>query len=88
MKFKGTSGKWMVSGGSEIVSMPLQVKISSKISGLSYEERGANLTAISAVPELIEALQDLVKYCEENDNNAELELAYNALNKAIEKALK
>ena len=31
---------------------------------------------------LLEALEDLVKYCEENDTYAELDLAYDAINKA------
>ena len=38
---------------------------------------------IEQAPELLFALQDLVRYCEENENGAELELAHSVINKAL-----
>lgn len=44
----------------------------------------ANAKLIAAAPELLEALRDLTKYCQENDTGAELEFALDAIKKATE----
>ena len=90
MEFKGTE-KWVLGridksyqyingkGWEDFARVVVKMKGASYTSSIGE----ANLKLIISAPELLEALQDLVKYCEENDNNAELELAYNALNKAL-----
>jgi len=90
MEFKGTK-KWVLGrkkGSYQYISGERWddfAKVVVKIKGAYYDSTigEANAKLIVAAPELLEALKDLVKYCEENDNNAELELAYNALNKAL-----
>lgn len=61
MEVKYTTGDWMISNGSEIVSMPSQCKISRSVSGWNYEEAKANAKLISAAPNLLEALQNLIE---------------------------
>jgi hypothetical protein len=47
------------------------------------KEGKANAKLTSAAPELLKALQDLVRYCKENKLGAELELSEQAINKAL-----
>lgn len=55
---KHTEGEWFASG-TEVVSMPSQVKISNQISGENYEKAKANAKLIAAAPDLLKALSDL-----------------------------
>ena len=48
----------------------------------NIEEFKANCKLISNAPKLFEALQDLVRYCEENKVGAELEFAKDVLLKS------
>jgi hypothetical protein len=61
METKHTEGIWFVSGGSEIVSMPSQCKITNRVSGWNYEEAQANANLMSASPELLECLIEAVE---------------------------
>jgi len=47
-------------------------------------ENLANAKLIASAPQLLEALSDLVRFCEENNVGAELELAKNVIQKATE----
>lgn len=89
MENRFTEGVWMVSGGRQIVSMPSQCKISNNISGWNYEEAEANAKLIAAAPDLLNALDAVMRsyerYCPEryykDDNVA---LADDAIKKATE----
>lgn len=54
MRLKHTIGRWMVSGGDQIVAMPSQCKISNRISGCTIEETEANAKLIASAPDLLE----------------------------------
>jgi hypothetical protein len=43
----------------------------------------ANANLYVSAPDLLEALKDLVRYCEENNVGAELELSHSAIEKAL-----
>lgn len=82
-KFKGTKGNWFLNlreGFIETIDDDIICSLQNCTN--SYEEE-ANGRLIAAAPNLLEALTDLVKYCEENETFAELELAKNAINKAL-----
>jgi hypothetical protein len=48
------------------------------------EEDNANAKLIAATPDLLEALQDLLRYCEDNDVLANTDLAKSAISKALD----
>jgi|DEB0MinimDraft_10_1074344.scaffolds.fasta_scaffold16653_4 hypothetical protein len=56
MESKHTKGEWFASG-TEVISIPSQVKISNQISGENYEKAKANAKLIAAAPDLLEALK-------------------------------
>lgn len=53
------------------------------VSSMNNEEMKNNAKLIASSPELLFALQDLVRFCKENNVGAELELAEKALEKAL-----
>ena len=61
MEKKFTTGDWFVSGGTEVVSMPSQCKISNRVSGWNYEESKANAKLIAAAPDMFDALECICK---------------------------
>lgn len=91
MEFKGTKGEWNyhITGNGTTDYHNIKTN-DGRVVALVYpnyvtnEEMEANAKLIASAPDLLEALQDLVRFCEENEVFAELELA----NQAIEKALK
>lgn len=94
IKFKGTQGEWGVFPQHNQQHYHTWYKVgrvddgrmgesACNITTRDGERAEANATLISASPDLLDALQDLVKYCEENDNHAELELAKEAIKKAF-----
>ena len=52
MSTKHTQEEWHAFG-TEIVTMPSQIKISNRISGMTYEESRWNANLIAAAPELL-----------------------------------
>ena len=101
MEFKGTKGEWISRhNGSymevnrkedfedgkrlSISVMVFNVKDGECIFDGTYEAE-ANAHLIAAAPELLNALQDLVRFCEDNNVGAELEYAKDAINKALNK---
>jgi len=92
-KFKGTRGEWfndlpsstrlegLLTNACDVANE--EGKYVATVYGNTPKICKANAKLIAAAPELIEALQDLIRYCEENNSHAELELAYEALNKAL-----
>lgn len=86
MKTKHTKGEWFVSGGSQIVSMPSQCKITNHVSGRNEEESEANIKLISAAPELLEAAIISLKHMQATGITYDNVDQYNIINKAIKKA--
>jgi len=95
-EFKGSKGKWdcvFTSNKSRAVrnkdGIICTLYKPSRYSGQDeryeqeLEENLNDQRLIATSPLLLDALQDLVKFCEENNTGAELELAYDAINKAV-----
>ncbi len=85
-EFKGTKGEWEVyKANPKMVLTDLGAYKPSAImlSTCDKKEMLSNAKLIAAAPLILYALQDLVRYCEENETHAELELAKEAINKAL-----
>ena len=95
-KFKGSQGKWGCvftsdkkrairnSGGIIcVLTKPTRYSGQDERYEKDLEENLNNQRLIAASPLLLNALQDLVRFCEENNVGAELELAYEAINAAV-----
>ena len=95
-KFKGSQGKWGCvftsdkkrairnSGGIIcVLTKPTRYSGQDERYENDLEENLNDQRLIAASPLLLNALQDLVRFCEENNVGAELELAYEAINAAV-----
>ncbi len=95
-KFKGSQGKWGCvftsdkkrairnSGGIIcVLTKPTRYSGQDERYEKDLEENLNDQRLIAASPLLLNALQDLVRFCEENNVGAELELAYEAINAAV-----
>ena len=95
-KFEGTKGRWVYSKHRDTHDSVIHSENAKEEFGYISNENGGVIGSsewiwlkpqdaylIAAAPELLEALQDLVKYCEDNNVGAELELAKNVIDKAI-----
>lgn len=96
VKFKGSQGKWGCvftsdkkrairnSGGIIcVLTKPTRYSGQDERYEKDLEENLNDQRLIAASPLLLNALQDLVRFCEENNVGAELELAYEAINAAV-----
>ena len=94
--FKGSQGKWGCVFTSDkrravrnkggiicILTKPMRYSWQDERYEKELEENLNDQRLIAASPLLLNALQDLVKFCEENNVGAELELAYEAINEAV-----
>jgi|TARA_R110000744_G_scaffold277981_1_gene390279 hypothetical protein len=95
-KFEGTKGKWVYNENRDTHDSIIYSENAKEEYGYISNENGGVVGSsewiwlkpedaylIASAPELLEALQDLVKYCEDNNVGAELELAKNVIDKAI-----
>ena len=87
MEFTGSEGDWFYSSiGGEVISMPQQIKICSRISGSSYEEANSNGELIAASINLLNAANSALEFFKKTGitfDNADI---YNELYSAIKKA--
>lgn len=102
MEFKGTKGEWFIadeidvhSDCEESTGIVAQVfdGLDTHVSQLNKEKQEANAKLIAAAPELLEALQEIVKMQEDNygdgmNTHMKLRTLCKDAKKAIEKALK
>jgi hypothetical protein len=86
-EFKGTQGEWRVIHEINVTSKNYRAicacgTFDSKEKS-SQDINQANAKLIAAAPKLLKALQDLVRYCKENQVDAVLELSEQAINEAL-----
>ena len=93
MEFKGTKGNWLSVQRNRVIyitnkDMVLVCELDfTPTDGFFQPIPEAvlfNSKLITSAPDILFALKDLVKYCEENNVGAELELAKDAINKATQ----
>ena len=83
IKFKGTKGKWELSDDKTNICVLVKPKTYKTICSNFYNTKWQyDAKLISNAPDLFEALQDLVRYCEDNKVGAELEFAKDVLMKS------
>lgn len=82
-----TQGQWFVSGITEIISMPSQVKISNNISGNSFDEAKYNALLIASAPELLNLLRELVEDLQDEPISTSINDTLRRANIVISKAL-
>jgi len=95
-QFKGSQGKWGCVFTSDkkravrnkggiicVLTKPSKYSGQDERYERELEENLNDQRLIAASPLLLNALQDLVRFCEENNVGAELELAYKAINEAV-----
>ncbi len=83
VKFKGTKGKWELSDDKRNICVLIKPQTYKTICSNFYNTKWQyDAKLISNAPILLEALQDLVRYCEENKVGAELEFAKDVLMKS------
>lgn len=90
-EFKGTKGEWFVSGGTSIVSMPSQCKITNSVSGWNYDEAKANAQLMATAPRMLEALISIVNYWntpQRGSINDHINHSLNLAEKVIDEALR
>jgi hypothetical protein len=90
-EFKGTKGEWKVA--KEDTLGRVMVDFSKHRGGIdiwdhandsmTHKESYENAKLIASAPDLLEALQDLARFCEENEVGADLSLAGIAIKKAL-----
>jgi hypothetical protein len=82
---KPSQGDWFFSSnGGEIISMPLQVKICSRVSGANYQEGIANGMLMAAAPELLLAVKACYNFL--NSDSEFDEAPYQQIKDALSKA--
>ncbi len=95
-RFKGTQGKWVYDENRDTHDSIIHTEDAKEEHGYIHFKNGGVVGSsewiwltpedghlIAAAPELLEALQDLVKFCKDNEVGAVLDLAEEAINKAI-----
>ena len=95
-KFEGTKGKWVYNENRDTHDSIIHSEGAKEESGYISNENGGVVGSsewvwlkpedaylIASAPELLEALQYLVRFCEDNNVGAELELAKSVIDKAI-----
>lgn len=89
--FKGTKTKkgefkWVRSNmGFQVLTADSYYSICEAVGKRGQEEQIANAQLIACAPELLDALQDVVRFCEDNDINIVLDYAKETINKALGK---